>query len=162
MIIRCSVWGAPRPVAEKKAVQAVRRALRAGGATRGELNIVWTDRARLRAMNRRFRGKRRFTDVIAFRYPPPRGRSIGGVSADQVPFGDLYISVEQARRNAHRNRLPVDQEIIRLGVHGALHLLGYTDYTPRARARMWSVQEPIVQRLVGSAYRGPGRWKLSR
>jgi probable rRNA maturation factor len=145
------------PQAEPFARRAVRRALATSGPiARGEMNVVWTTRAQLRIMNRRFRRTNRFTDVIAFRHgaesalgPFPLGPRGG------EPFGDLYIAVDQARLNARRFGASFSEEIIRLAVHGTLHLLGHTDYTPGPKARMWAVQEPIVQAVLKSASRNP-------
>lgn len=156
MIVSFSVDRGSRPKAQAKARSAVLLAL----ATRppvaaGELNVVWTNRVRLRAMNRRFRGKNRFTDIIAFRHGPDSavGRFPFGATG-RAPFGDLYIAVDQARLNARRFGVSYDEEIVRLATHGALHLLGHTDYTPGPRARMWAVQEPIVRAVCGKPLGG--------
>lgn len=152
MKIRFSTYGARRPAAERRAARAARLALRRGEAAGDELNLIWTTRVRLREMNRRFRGKRRFTDVIAFRYPPEghlRRPSPFGRRPGTGPFGDVYIATDQARLNARRFGASTNEEIVRLAAHGTLHLLGFTDYTPRARERMWDVQEPIVRRVMG-------------
>ena len=127
----------------RRGVEAVLRHGRVRG--RALLCVVWTDRARVRALNRRFRSTNRFTDVIAFRYeeagsPPFRG--------DGVPFGDLFIAVPQARLNAARFGVSLHEELVRLSVHGTLHLLGYTDYVPREKKKMWAVQERIIRRLM--------------
>jgi probable rRNA maturation factor len=113
------------------------------------LNIVWVSRERIRALNRRFRGKNRFTDVIAFRYPE-RGRELAGfrLPPGGTPvFGDLFIAPAQARLNARRFGATFRQELVRLCVHGTLHLLGYTDYVPREKKKMWAVQERILGRV---------------
>ncbi len=132
------------------ALLGVRRALAMGPPMHtGELTIVWTTRSELRKMNRRFRRKNRFTDVIAFRHG--RDRVPGGFPlgpGGREPFGDLYIAVDQARANARRFGVSFDEEIVRLSVHGTLHLLGYTDYDPVAKEKMWAAQEPLVQSIM--------------
>jgi probable rRNA maturation factor len=135
---------------EAAAARAVRRVLAGVSPTpRGELNIVWTTREDLRRMNRRFRRTNRFTDVIAFRYD---GSGVPGTvprgARGREPFGDLFIAVDQARANARRFGVPPDEEIVRLAVHGTLHLLGHTDYEPANKIRMWAVQEPIVRAVL--------------
>lgn len=124
---------------------------------RQDLHVVWTTRARVRALNRRFRGVDRFTDVIAFRYEDGRGFEVEGprrasrlpLPASRLVFGDVFIAVPQARINARRFGVPLREELVRLAVHGALHLLGYTDYAPRERKKMWAKQEAIVRRVLG-------------
>lgn len=103
----------------------------------GELNVIWVSRPALRKLGRQFRKADKFTDVISFRYEDPGA------------FGDLYISPDQARINARRFGVPFREECVRLCVHGALHLLDYRDYAPAERKKMWSVQEPIVRRVLG-------------
>lgn len=106
----------------------------------GELNVIWVTRRALRALGRQFRKADKFTDVISFRYED---------SFPGSPFGDLYISPEDARLNAARFGVSLTEECVRLCVHGALHLLDYRDYRPAERAKMWSVQEPIVRAVLG-------------
>lgn len=155
MKIFFAVFRARAPRAEGMARRGVRLALAAHRPIpTGELAVVWTTRARLREMNRRFRRKNRFTDVIAFRHGHdrvPGGFPLGPGGRD--PFGDLYIAVDQARANARRFGVAFDEEIVRLAVHGTLHLLGYTDYDPAAKAKMWAVQEPLVRAVMKNSSR---------
>lgn len=146
------------PGIEQEARRAVSAALRGEGVRgRRRICVVWTSRERLRRLNRCFRGANRFTDVIAFRYGPEN--KTGGKSSFHLPasplssqiFGDLYIAVPQARLNARRFDVPLEEELVRLVVHGTLHLLGYTDYVPRKRREMWEVQERILREAIGTA-----------
>lgn len=148
MNLRFSTLGVRRPAAEFWAERGVRAALGPLRRRPGELNVVWTTRAALRRMNRRFRGTDRFTDVIAFRHDPAPGERRRPM--DGAPFGDLFIAVDQARLNARRFGVTVNEEIVRLAVHGTLHLRGHTDYEPGPRARMWARQEPLVRRVTAS------------
>src|SRR5262249_55607159 len=72
---------------------------------------------RMRSLNRRYRGKDKSTDVLAF----PAGN--GGL------LGDIVVSVPFATRQARRRREPVAREIDRLLLHGVLHLMGYDHET---------------------------------
>ncbi|MGQ0644693.1 MAG: rRNA maturation RNase YbeY [Elusimicrobiota bacterium] len=142
-VSRAGSWRSLEAAARRGALRALRRGKARGP---GVLNVVWTSRGRLLALNRRFRRTDAYTDVIAFRYedpPPGPGRRPAA-----PPFGDLYIAVPQARANARRFGAGLREELIRLVVHGTLHLLGYTDYTPRAKKVMWTEQEKIVRALV--------------
>jgi probable rRNA maturation factor len=67
----------------------------------------------LRLLNRRFRGKRRPTDVLSF----PSGRPGEGL-------GDIAVSLDHARRQAREFGHGVSDELRILMLHGALHLLG--------------------------------------
>lgn len=57
---------------------------------------------------------------------------------------ELYVCVDQARRQAAENGVSVSNELVRLCVHGTLHALGFDDHAPRDKARMWRRQEEIV------------------
>jgi rRNA maturation RNase YbeY len=77
------------------------------------------------------------TDVIAF-----------DLSEDGLPFervGDVYISVDTALVNSKRFGVSAGEEILRLVVHGVLHVVGYTDRDPAERQKMERAQERIVK-----------------
>jgi probable rRNA maturation factor len=165
--------GVPAGV-EEQARRAAALVLRRGRAPRGSVvTVVWTTRERVRALNRRFRGVDRFTDVISFRYedgpesgvrsrgsgrrPPgslrsgrPDSRTPRPPDA-RPPFGDLYVAVPQARMNARRFGVPFREELVRLAAHGALHLLGHSDYVLSAKRRLWRAQEAALRRVFGRA-----------
>jgi probable rRNA maturation factor len=66
-------------------------------------------------------------------------------------LGDIVISYETARVNARRVGWRIADELELLVVHGTLHLLGYDDRSPRARARMWKRQAEILGREIPTA-----------
>lgn len=76
---------------------------------------------KIAALNRRYRGKSKPTDVLSF--PASNGKGRGGY------LGDVVISAETARRNARRLGHSTAGEIKLLALHGALHLLGYDHET---------------------------------
>jgi len=131
--------------------------------TRVELTLL--DAARMRRLNRRATGRRRITDVIAFALPQPDGtnrratgrRRITDVIAFALPqpdgtmVGDVYLCPAAARRWVGHGSVTV--ELVRLAVHGTLHVLGYDhpDGPGRTRSRMWRKQETYVRRLVGDS-----------
>lgn len=88
------------------------------GAPGGEVGVLFTGDAEIRSLNRRFRGKDRPTDVLAF--------PDGALQAEGPPMiGEIAISVPAARRNAVRAGHPPRREISCLLIHGFLHLMGY-------------------------------------
>ncbi len=106
---------------------------------RSHIDITLLSPAAMRRANRRATGRRGLTDVIAYRLPQPDGRLLG----------DVYICPAAAARAA-QNGTGLHEELIRLAVHGTLHVLGY-DHPKgvgRTRARMWRLQERYVKRLV--------------
>lgn len=126
-------------LSEKEVARAVRQALQGERKRiRGEFNVIFVDNQTIRRLNRRFLGERGVTDVIAFPY---ESETAG------LPAGDVFISVPVARKNAAAYGEPPSRELLRLVVHGVLHILGYDDHRPSDRKRMWKRQESVVERL---------------
>ena len=113
---------------------------RAPAGSRVEITLL--SPAAMRRLNRRATGRRGLTDVIAYTLPQPDGRLVG----------DVYICPAAAAAAARMasNGLTVQEELIRLAVHGTLHVLGYDhpDSVRRVRSPMWRLQERYVKRFA--------------
>jgi probable rRNA maturation factor len=119
-----------------------RRILAALDRRRAELSIQLLDDAAIAELNRRYRGRPRPTDVLAFSL-------LEGAHADRRGdlLGDVVIGIETAARQARARRRRLDDEVARLLVHGALHLIGY-DHLRSAEARRMRAQERRVWRAL--------------
>ena len=124
--------------------RAIRSALRPLGLPReSEVVLAFVDDTRMRELNRKHRRIDRTTDVLSFGQRLPRGvrGAEAGPHLDKDPdgvlrLGDIVISPGQARRQARRRRRPLESEVAFLAAHGALHLVGYEDETPRGYREM--------------------------
>jgi probable rRNA maturation factor len=114
----------------------------AAPAVRGDVTVVLTTDRVIRSLNRRYRGCDRPTDVLSF--------DIGSGIDPGEPFGDVVISVETARRQAREYEAPLQTEMLRLLVHGTLHLCGYDHHERRAAARMHGLTRRLVLRLTAT------------
>jgi probable rRNA maturation factor len=85
---------------------------------RDSVNVLVTSSAVLRALNRRFRGKDKTTDVLSF--PSPQM-----VRKPARVAGELAISLDIARENANHLGHSVAEEVKILVLHGILHLAGF-------------------------------------
>jgi probable rRNA maturation factor len=112
--------------------------LRNEGFARGEVSVVFTDDRLSRRINRRYLAHDRPTDVISF----PLG-------TDEFIEGELYVNIDKAARQARTWKVSTRNELVRLVVHGTLHLTGYDDRTARAAKRMKTVEDAYVQLLGG-------------
>jgi rRNA maturation RNase YbeY len=132
-----------RGVRQSALVNAARVTLaHAAPAVRGDVTIVLTTDRGIRKLNREYRGKDQPTDVLSF--------DIGnGLDAGE-PFGDVVISVETAQRQAREYEAPLQTEMVRLLVHGTLHLCGYDHHERREAARMHGLTRRLVSRLTAS------------
>ena len=115
------------------------RVLRWERARRARIELALLGPTAMRRLNRRATGRRGLTDVIAFTLPQPDGAILG----------DVYICPAAARAFVTGDRLR--EELVRLAVHGTLHVLGYDhpDGPGRTRSAMWQRQERYVRRLMG-------------
>ncbi|MBK5296676.1 MAG: rRNA maturation RNase YbeY [Vicinamibacteria bacterium] len=88
----------------------------------GEVTAAFASDARVRALNRTYRGVDAATDVLSFPGPGPRD-AYGGQAP---PFlGDIVIARGVARRQARAQGHAESTEWRVLALHGLLHLLGY-------------------------------------
>ena len=107
-------------------------------AARSEMVVALVSDAKMRALNRQFRGIGRCTDVLSF--PVDRRPRLPG--AQRRFLGDVVIATGAAARQARDAGHPLDVELRRLALHGLLHLLGY-DHTrdngrmERFERRLW-------------------------
>lgn len=106
------------------------------------LSVTFVGRARISELNRRYLGHRGPTDVISF--------ALGRNGPRDPVIGDIYICVDIARSNAKRQGISAGEEILRLVVHGTLHVLGYDhpENGDRTTSKMWKRQERILARIV--------------
>ena len=86
---------------------------------RETVNVLVTNSSELRALNRRFRGADKATDVLSF--PSPQAER----SKARPVAGDVAISADIARENSARLGHSVADEVKILALHGILHLAGF-------------------------------------
>ena len=128
--------------------------LRWEGARTTRVEVALLDAAAMRRLNRRVTGRRGLTDVLAFGLPQPDGRVVGDVYLCPAA-AERYLRERGRRDPEGRGRGAVQQEMVRLVVHGTLHVLGYDhpDGVGRTRSAMWRRQERYVRRLTGGGGR---------
>ena len=91
----------------------------------GPLAYIFCNDARILEVNREFLNHDYFTDIITF--DNSRGRMVSG---------DMFISLDTVASNADGIGVPYDQELMRVIIHGVLHLCGINDKGPGEREIM--------------------------
>jgi probable rRNA maturation factor len=97
-----------------------------------EIGIVLADDARMRVLNRDFRGQDRATNVLSF----PAGDHASPMAGQPRLLGDVVVALETMRREAAGDGTPLDDYLAHLLVHGTLHLLGYDHESDDEAERM--------------------------
>ncbi len=105
------------------------------------VNLVFTDDSKLRHLNRQFRSLDRPTDVLSFNLDEP--------TAKEGTFGEIYISIPTACRQARQYGLKQDEELIRLALHGFLHLVGYDHQGRTDEKKMKAREAYFIKTMAG-------------
>jgi len=134
----------PMPPFKKEAERFIRRVLARFGFKNWELSVLFCSNRYIKTLNAQYRDKDEATDVLSF----PLGESSPG---GQYLAGDLVISLDALEENARFFKLPVEEELRRLLVHGILHLKGDDHVTNKAGEPMLKTQEEILASLSENA-----------
>lgn len=118
-----------------------------------EVNILITDDASIRDINRQFREIDKPTDVLSF----PMAEIINGKITDEggdcdideglLVIGDIVISMETAVKQSEQYDHPVERELAFLTAHGMFHLLGYDHMESKEEEAMMAKQEAVLDKL---------------
>jgi probable rRNA maturation factor len=117
----------------------VRRILEDNGAASYAVSVSFVSDKEITRLNRERLNRSGATDVIAF------DLSTSGLPLDTV--GDVYISKDTALANSNRFGVRPEEELLRLVVHGVLHVLGYRDDKPDEARRMKRVEARMLKDL---------------
>ena len=131
-------------------VRAVRAALTHGGRPERSVDVVVVDEDTLSELHERFLGDPTPTDVVTFDLGADRVAEDDPVAGDMRetgPDGEVYISLDMARRVALERGVSLTRELILYAVHGALHLCEFDDREPDARARMRVAEAAVMAQL---------------
>ena len=133
------------PIARARVQRAVESVLHAERVRDAHLSVTFVSDRRMAALHWRHLGHRGSTDVISFPFA-------SGTKGAPVT-GDVYIAPAVARRNARAHGVGVREELLRLAVHGTLHVLGHDHPVDAARytSPMWRRQERLLQRVLARA-----------
>ncbi|MEI7512914.1 MAG: rRNA maturation RNase YbeY [Candidatus Uhrbacteria bacterium] len=103
------------------------------------VSVSFVSETAMKRLNRDHMGKNRPTDVLAFPmehlFVPPK---------EARPLGDIVVCAKYAEREAKRRLISTHEELVRLLIHGTLHLLGYDHDTDFKETRMFGLQEQVL------------------
>jgi probable rRNA maturation factor len=106
-----------------------------------ELTYIFCSDEYLLQINRQYLDHDTYTDIITF----------DNSEEDKVIAGDIFISIERIKENAAKFNVTETQELHRVIIHGALHLLGYTDKTKETKKKMTLKEDHYLNKRVFNA-----------
>lgn len=123
------------PKLDRKAVRAWITAVAAtyNGRKVGDLSYIFCNDERILEVNKEFLGHDYYTDIITFDYSEPSKIS-----------GDMFISLDTVLSNSSKFHTSYDKELMRVIIHGVLHLCGINDKGPGERAVMEAAEEKAL------------------
>ncbi len=104
-----------------------------------EVSVALVGDAKMKRLNREYRGRNKTTDVLSFEEKEPF------FSADSRSFflGEVYISYPVAKKQAKRHGRELKKELETLFIHGMLHLLGFDHRNEREKRMMMSKEKAL-------------------
>jgi probable rRNA maturation factor len=134
-----------RPLPLERVEEAVRavwirvRGVDGEGEEGDELSITFLEDEAILDLNRAYLDHDWVPDVLSFSFPEP------------PPLGDIYVGLDQAARQAREEGVSLEEELVRLAVHGTLHVLGYDhpeDPAGREASEQYRIQEEVVRQVM--------------
>jgi probable rRNA maturation factor len=123
-------------LSRSRVAEIARATLRAERVSDAMVSIAFVTKAAISKINKQYLAHAGATDVISFAFGDPL-------------VGDIYINPDAARTNAREYGVGVREELVRLVIHGVLHVVGH-DHPDDARSAspMWKRQELLVRRAL--------------
>ena len=121
---------------ERKVTRWIRSVAAEYGFAVGNINYIFCSDERELEVNREFLGLDYYTDVITF-----------DCSTASTLNGDIFISLDTVRSNAEMVGEPYEKELLRIIIHGVLHLTGQGDKTPETKVQMTAKEESALAKL---------------
>ena len=121
---------------EKKVADWLLSVLRSEGVEAQSIDYSFVDKKQMIKINKKHLNHNYLTDVLAFNY-----------SEDSKIQGDVFVSEEMVRANAQEYAQSFSDELMRVMLHGLLHLCGHNDKTPEQQNRIRDLEDKYLKQL---------------
>ena len=125
-----------RITGSRKTIKLIEKVIRNENKIPDDLYFIITTDRELNKINNEFLRRNTLTDVIAFDY-----------SENKTVRGEIYISKESVGRNSLNYKVSLKYEIIRVMIHGTLHLCGYSDKNKKGKRRMTEKENEWLKKI---------------
>lgn len=126
-----------RGVPRKALYNAISNVLNHFKVTSATINLIMVDDEQILEMNKQYLGHNYITDVISFNLSE---------SKDEI-IGEVYICLQQAQRQAKEYQVTFKNEILRLAIHGILHIFGFTDSKLEEKNKMTKMEDFFLKKI---------------
>ena len=106
------------------------------------VDVIFVEDKFMKQLNKKFTKRERTTDVLSFGMREDKPEAI-----EYPSLGDIYISLDQAKRQADEYDVGFEQEVWRLVAHGLLHLLGYDHKSKNQESIMRKKEEIYLKKM---------------
>ncbi|QEM06822.1 rRNA maturation RNase YbeY [Mucilaginibacter gossypiicola] len=123
-----------KPKQKAQLRQWIKETVIAEGFKLKELNYIFCSDAYLLQINQQYLDHDTFTDIVTFDNSEVEGDIVG----------DIFISIDRIRENGDKFKTGETNELHRVIIHGALHLLGYTDKSVVTKQKMTQKEDEYL------------------
>jgi len=109
---------------------------------KGIINVVFVNDAYIHALNKNYREKDKPTDILSFNYFDEDPKN------ENETIGEIYISIDTAKRQAKEAGEIFEDELNKLFVHGFLHLHGYDHILDEDYKAMYEIECRVLKRKL--------------
>ncbi len=102
------------------------------------INFVTADQ--IKPINKEYLGHNYSTDIITFNYS----------GENYTLDGEIFISLDDASLFAKKYNVSLENEILRLIIHGFLHMVGYDDKVEKDKKKMKRLENSLVNKYLNS------------
>jgi probable rRNA maturation factor len=117
----------------RKTVRWIRESAKRENRSISDINYVFCSDNYLLKLNQEFLDHKTLTDIITFDY-----------SHGRIISGEIYISLDRIKENSLEFNAEFQEEILRVMIHGILHLTGYNDKKPMEVTTMRKKEEAYL------------------
>jgi probable rRNA maturation factor len=121
-----------------------------------EISVTLTSDGQVRALNAKWRGKDKATNVLSFPMADELDLSRATVAERELLLGDIILAHGVCKAEAAEKGVSFEEHAMHLLVHGTLHLLGYDHLEDRDAVDMEAREVRALKRLgIANPYEVP-------
>ncbi len=134
------VYNTTLKLSNRRAIkQWISEVLHTYGKRVGDIGIIFCSSDYMLQLNEQFLNHDYYTDVITFTYSEKDNKRLSG---------DIFIDPETVFLNAHKYGQTKEQELLRVIIHGILHMTGMNDQTSEDRKNMSSAEDAALKQVT--------------